>query len=343
MSADTAAKHCVIIPFFNRVDQVRACLQELLAQALPGTEFLLVDDASTDNLVELDELLHRKEVFLIRHPRNEGVSAARNSALQWCREHGCELVIMIDSDCLPGPGFIETHVRLHAEMPEVPCIGAAIVGRGSSVWSRLDGITSWVHAAPHYPQHEVKHPYHLPTTNFSVKLSRLPDRPFVFDERLHTGEDCLFIRELRRRGLPVLFSPSPVIYHRDRERLLDVLRHHYKWGHHQYFVQLGRDISPYVFNPVYRAAFLLVFVWLWPLYSLAGATLNIAPWLSTRLGYLAYAPGVYILWLAKGIAVMEAALRPRAVLRTARASLDYQSWQPAAQGSQVEQDGRCTA
>lgn len=333
MLADTSVRHCVIIPFFNRVDQVHTCLQQLLAQALPDTEFLLVDDASTDNLIELDELLYGKGVFLIRHPRNEGVSAARNSALQWCRERGHAVVIMIDSDCIPGPDFIETHVRLHVEMPEVACVGAAIVGRGSSVWSRLDGVASWVHAAPHYRQHEVEHPYHLPTTNFSVKLSMLPDRPFVFDERLCTGEDCLLIRELRRQGLLVLFSPSPVIYHRDRERLLDVLRHHYKWGHHQYFIQLGRDISPYVFNPAYRIVFLLVFFWLWPLYSLTGATLNIVPWLSTRLGYLSYAPGVFALWLCKGIAVMEAALRPRSVLRAARSSLDYEPWQPGAQGS----------
>lgn len=329
MSTDLPESHCVIIPFFNRIEQVRECLRQLLGQALTDTTFLLVDDASTDSLDALDELLRLPQVHLIRHPRNEGVSAARNSALHWCRQHGHGLVIMIDSDCVPGPAFIETHVNLHREFPDAACFGGGIVGRGTSVWSRLDGVTSWVHAAPHYPRHEVEHPYHLPTTNFSVKLSKLPDRPFIFDERLHTGEDCLLIRELRRRRLPVMFSPTPLIYHRDRDRLVDVLRHHYMWGYHQYFIQLGRDISSYVFNPVYRVLFLAVFVWLWPLYSLAGTTLNLAPWLSRGLGYLAYAPGMYVLWLGKGIAVMEAALRPRAVLRTARGAVDYQSWRPA--------------
>lgn len=324
MSADKIIKHCVITPFFNRVDQVHTCLQRLLEQAQPGTQFLLVDDASTDDLSPLAELLQRDDVFMIQHPRNEGVSAARNSALQWCREHEHELVIMIDSDCEPGAGFIETHLRLHRDMPEVACVGAAIVGRGASVWSKLDAVTSWVHAAPHYPQHVVEHPYHLATTNFSVKVAALPDRPFVFDERLYTGEDCLLIREFRRRGMSVMFSPSPIIYHRDRERLGDVFKHHYKWGHHQYFIQLGRDISAYVFNPVYRMFFLLAFFWLWPFYALAGATLNLVPWLSQRWSYLLFAPGVYALWLAKGVAVMEAAVRPRAVMRAARQSIEYE-------------------
>ena len=119
---------------------------------------------------------------------------------RFCRHRGHELVIMIDSDCLPGPDFISTHLDMHRESPGVACIGGAVVGRGSSAWARLDGIMSWVHAAPHYPRHTVETPYHLPTTNFSVKLALLPNRPFVFDERLRTGEDCLLIRELRHNG-----------------------------------------------------------------------------------------------------------------------------------------------
>lgn len=315
--------HCVVIPFFNRISQVRTCLESLLAQALPETEFLLVDDASAEPLDELHPLLAQPTVHLIAHPENKGVSAARNSALYWCRQRRYTLVIMIDSDCSPGPDFIHSHVSLHAAIPSAACIGAAIVGQGNTLWSRIDGLASWVHAAPHYPQHDVESPYHLPTTNFSVKVSQLPEREFIFDERLVTGEDCLLIREYRRRSKRVVFSPRPVIYHRDRDSLRDVIRHHYKWGHHQYFVQLGRDISPYVFNPVYRVLFLLGFLPAWVFYALMGATLNIVPWLRTKAGNIVFAPAIYLLWLCKGVAVMEAAVRPRAVMRHSREQIRY--------------------
>lgn len=321
-------------------------MQALLAQAPARTEFLLVDDASTESLDALRPLLDRDNVFLISHPDNQGVAAARNSALHWCRHRGHELVIMIDSDCLPGPDFITTHLDMHRESPGVACIGGAVVGRGSSAWARLDGIMSWVHAAPHYPRHTVETPYHLPTTNFSVKLALLPNRPFVFDERLRTGEDCLLIRELRHNGQRAEFSPSPVIYHRDRERLWDVVRHHYAWGHHQYFIQLGGDLSPRVFNPLYRLAFFVVFFWLWPLYSLAGAVLNLVPWLSRRARNIFWMPAVYALWLCKGAAVLEAAVRPRAVLRAARAEVTYNpvlSTTPAAVAEGAPLAGRAGA
>ncbi|MDZ7783889.1 MAG: glycosyltransferase family 2 protein [Halioglobus sp.] len=315
--------HCVVIPFFNRVSQVRTCLESLLAQALTDTEFLLVDDASTEPLDALQSLLGQAAVNLISHPANEGVAAARNSALHWCRQRGHALAIMIDSDCSPGPDFITTHVTLHAAIPDAACIGAAIVGQGSTLWARIDGLASWVHAAPHYPQHDVESPYHLPTTNFSVKMNALPEREFVFDERLITGEDCLLIREYRQHSRRVVFSPQPVIYHRDRDRLRDVIRHHYKWGHHQYFVQLGRDISPHVFNPVYRVLFLLCFLPAWIFYALMGATLNILPWLRTTPRNIVFAPAIYVLWLFKGVAVMEAAVRPRAVMRRPRQRIRY--------------------
>lgn len=299
-------------------------MNALVEQKTGCTSFLLIDDASTESLMPLESLLERDDVHIIRHPGNEGVAAARNSALHWCKRQGFELVVMIDSDCIPGPGFIERHLGLHQDHPDAACIGAAIIGQGETIWANLDGVASWVHATPHSSLHSVETPYHLPTTNFSVKVSLLPDRDFIFDERLHTGEDCLLIREYRRNGKAVLFSPEPVIYHRDRDRLSDVIRHHYKWGHHQYFIQLGRDISSRVFNLSYRLVFVVLFVPLWPLYALAGATLNIVPWISHSPRYCLYAPAMYLLWLAKGVAVIEAACRPRKVMREQRKTVSYQ-------------------
>ena len=111
------------------------------------------------------------------------------------------------------------------------------------------------------------------------------------------------------------FAPRPRILHADRERLRDVIAHHYAWGHHQYFVQLGNNLSARAFNPFYRALFLLMFLPLSPLYALAGASLNLLPWLRHRPRYLLAFPAVYGLWLAKSVAVMEAAVRPRHCLR----------------------------
>lgn len=320
-----------MIPFLGRHEQVARCLGTLLEDARPDTVFLLVDDGSTPpaiRSVPLQPMLCKPNVHLIHHRDNYGVAAARNSGLHWCRERHIDIVIMIDSDCMPEPGFVHQHLQLHSEHPEAACIGGLVIGEGDSFWAKVDGLLSWVHASPHLaasgkPEfRRVEHPYHLPTTNFSVKLARLPAQLFVFDERLKTGEDCLLVRELRARGEPVYFSSLPTVYHDDRESCWQVLKHHYEWGHHQYFIQLGNNISPRCFHPLYRAMFVLVFVPLLPVFALVGT------WLNLRHSKPSFNPAMYVvaalLWFAKGIAVLEAAMRPRACLRQARQEMIYE-------------------
>ncbi len=324
-----------MIPFMNRLEQIANCLNALLSQANPNTVFLLVDDGSTPQALHsmnLQAMLSLPNVHLIQHRENYGVAAARNSSLHWCRKNNIAIVIMIDSDCMPEENVIAEHLRLHAQHSDAACIGGQIKGYGKGIWAKLDGLTSWVHASPHQKQNgtgaaefrKVENPYHLPTTNFSVKLDRLPQRDFIFDERLKTGEDCLLIRELRRKQLPVYFSSTPVVYHQDREKLLDVFKHHYEWGHHQYFIQLGGDFSGRCFNPFYRILFICVFLPLSPLFAFAGALLNSKPLLFNSLRNLVYFPLIYLLWFGKAMAVLEAALRPAACLRIARTQIIYE-------------------
>jgi hypothetical protein len=155
----------------------------------------------------------------------------------------------------------------------------------------------------------------------------MPQREMIFDERLISGEDCLLVRELRAMHKPVCYSSTPVIHHHDRETLCGVFRHHYEWGHHQYFIQLGGNISARCFNPLYRLAFCVMFLPLLPLFALAGSILNMKPLLRHHTRALLFYPFIYALWFGKGIAVMEAAIFPRACLRKARKHISYESVQ----------------
>ena len=314
--------HCVIIPFYQRLDQVAACLAALLQQLQPDSRILLVNDGTPLAQVEaaLAQYLPHPAVTLLHLENNQGVAAARNHAVNWCRRQHMELLIMIDSDCLPGEDFLAAHLALHRQHPRAACCGGAVVGSGAGIWARLDKLMSWVHSIPFGPLREVKPPYHLPTTNFSVKMRALPAAQPAFDARLHSGEDALLIRNFRARGLAVLFSPQPVVKHRDRERPGEVIRHHYRWGYHQYFIQLGGDIAERCFKPGYRIIFLLLFLPCLPLYALLGSLLNVTPWLRHKPGYVLFWPAMYGLWLAKAVAVAEAAWRPRQCLRTVAAT-----------------------
>ena len=94
-----------------------------------------------------------------------------------------------------------------------------------------------------------------------------------------------------------------------------MLWHHYQYGQHQYFVQLGGDLAPRCFHPAYRVAFVIAFLPLLPLFALAGSVLNLVPWLRSHPAYVAWYPLMYALWAAKGFAVLESAVAPQRTLR----------------------------
>ena len=310
-------RRCVLTPFLGRLDQLERLLGQLLPQCPPDTAILLINDGGPVEAVEqgLAQYMESSQVHLLHHESNQGVAAARNTGIAWCRAQRVELLLMVDSDCQVGDDFVSGHLALHEQHPEAACFGGGVVGQGRSIWAKLDGLVSWVHSMPLGESHEVPGLYHLPTTNFSLKMQAVADLDPVFDARLNTGEDALLIRYLRAAGRQVWFAPRPAIRHQDRERFLDVVSHHYAWGHHQYFVQLGQDLSPRVFQLWYRGLFVLLFLPLMPFYALAGAGLNLLPWLRNKPASLLAFPAIYLLWLAKSCAVIEAALRPQHCLR----------------------------
>jgi len=321
VTSEPVERHCVIIPFYNRLPLVERCLELLLAHAYQSTQILLIDDGSApppSSSPSLCRLTEDERVTMIRLDVNRGVAAARNVALRWCRRAGIDIVLMLDSDCEPPANFLETHLRLHREHPEAACIGCAVEGTGGGFWAKLDGVTMLVHALPTSGAYEVKHPYHLGTTNFSAKLERLPDREKVFNELLCTGEDALLIREMRRLGHRSFFFPTPLVIHRMRETFRGLLWHHYQYGQHHYFVQLGGDFSPRCFKLWYRVLFVVGFLFALPFFAVAGSVLCLGPWLRHRPHYVLYYPFVLLLWTAKGIAVLQSAVAPRSALRAPR-------------------------
>ena len=78
-SGDTIS---VIIPVFNRREEVRRALASVLRQTRPADEIVVVDDASSDGSAEAVAALGEARIKLVRHKQNRGAAAARNSGIE---------------------------------------------------------------------------------------------------------------------------------------------------------------------------------------------------------------------------------------------------------------------
>jgi O-antigen biosynthesis protein len=89
----------VLMPTYNSQPiYLKAAIRSVIAQAYPNWELRIVDDGSS-NVATLETLDHiaawDKRIFVVRNPKNRGISGATNDALQAARG---EYVTMLDHD-----------------------------------------------------------------------------------------------------------------------------------------------------------------------------------------------------------------------------------------------------
>ncbi len=93
--SQAAATVAVIIPTYNRWPLVARAVESVLAQSYPGTQCVVVDDASTDGTPEKLRERFQDRVTVIRQPRNQEKSAARNAGV---RAVNADYICFLDSD-----------------------------------------------------------------------------------------------------------------------------------------------------------------------------------------------------------------------------------------------------
>jgi glycosyltransferase involved in cell wall biosynthesis len=109
----------VIVPTYGRPAHLLEALRSIETQTYEAAEVIVVDDCSPTPVTIPEEL--RVKVFLIRHLRNQGPGAARNTGLA----HACgEWVLFLDDDDILMPERLQLAVegmgqaRIHAAQSE---------------------------------------------------------------------------------------------------------------------------------------------------------------------------------------------------------------------------------
>ena len=113
----------VIVPVYNVERYVDECLASIRAQTYTNLEILVVEDCSTDgSLQALAPHLDDPRVRLIRHEKNGGLSAARNTGIEAATG---EYVMFVDSDDLVDATLVACCVdcaqQMDAELVTYEC------------------------------------------------------------------------------------------------------------------------------------------------------------------------------------------------------------------------------
>lgn len=142
---------------YNGMPYLMEAVRSILNQSFKGFEFIVVDDASTDNSLRFLHSLKDKRLKILRNKKNLGLAASLNKALKVARG---EYIARMDADDLSYPKRLEKQIKFMIKNPSIDLCGTWVdlinenggkIGekRYPSNPKRLKNSISWYTAVVH--------------------------------------------------------------------------------------------------------------------------------------------------------------------------------------------------
>jgi len=196
----------VIIPAHNAAATIAACLESVIRQSLPRSDYeiIVVDDGSIDNS---PEIIKDYPVRFIEQ-KKAGPAAARNNGATAARG---DILVFTDADCELDFNFLENIIAPIEKNHEIVGVQGSYKTRQSTFVSR-------------FAQAEIIGRYKRMAKNkyidFIGTYAAAYDRK-VFGEQggfdagfsAASGEDAEFSYKLHKNGYKMVFSPEAFVFH----------------------------------------------------------------------------------------------------------------------------------
>jgi glycosyltransferase involved in cell wall biosynthesis len=210
----------VYIPAYNVAEFLPKSIESILAQSLPPDEILVIDDGSRDASPEI--AARYPQVTLIRHERNLGLAAARNTAFRSARN---EFVASLDADCVADPNWL-AGLLVHFADPKIAGVGGRLIeGARRTVADRWRAT----HMAQEWGSEPIREPKFLFGCNNLFRKSAVLEAG-GYDEAMRTnGEDADLSRRLRQQGGQLLYDPSALATHLRHDTIRSILDACWRW------------------------------------------------------------------------------------------------------------------
>lgn len=210
----------VIVVNWNGGAHLEACLRALAAQTEADFRALVVDNASQDGSQALVQALGDARFALLQLDDNYGFARANNLGVRECEP--CDLIVLLNPDAVPQPGWLAELLSAARAFPAVGSFGSHLVDAADP------GISDGTGDAYHLCGRAFRRDHGLP-----VQLSRRPAgeifspcaaaalyRRSAWTEAGGFDEDFFCYLEdvdlgfrLRLLGWPSMHVPTAVCYH----------------------------------------------------------------------------------------------------------------------------------
>lgn len=228
MKLTDAPRFSIVIPTYNRPEQLAVCLQACARLDYPRDcfEVIVVDDGGGKPLDEIIACFHGTLTLKLLRQENTGPAAARNRGAS---EAAGEFLAFTDDDCAPASDWLKALVRYCVVSPDCVVGGRTVNALTGNIYSTasqllISYLLSFYNATP-------RHARFFPSSNLAF-----PTKQF----RAVGGFDVTYLRaaaedrELCDRwlhlGHRMIYASEAVVYHAHALTFRTFLRQHFHYG-----------------------------------------------------------------------------------------------------------------
>ncbi len=227
-------KFSVIVPVFNRPDEIKELLESLTKQTYKDFEVIIVEDGSE---IDCREVVERyKSLLDIKYfyKENERPAIARNYGARYATG---DYLVFVDSDVIVPPQYFEV-VNRELEKDPVDAYGgpdAAAKDFNALQKAISYSMTAFI-TSGNIRGGEKIDKYYPRSFNMGVKKEVFEAIGGFPVTRMWPGEDMVFAIEIIRRGYRTRLIKDAYVYHKRRNTLKSFFRQVFRFGKTRYII-----------------------------------------------------------------------------------------------------------
>lgn len=221
-----APRATIVTPLFNKVEYTQACMSAVSANTgIDDYQVVIVDNGSTDGTGDFLDLLEG-DVDIVRNRTNRGFAIGSNQGASLAKS---DVLVFLNNDTEPFPGWLEALLRVLDERPEVAVVGSRLLfpdgliqhAGVATLESRLDrhtlgGIHAYYRRPADDPQVLAPRDWQAVTGACMAVRREVFESVGGFDEAYWNGnEDVDLCFAIGAKGHRIAYEPSSVLVHHE--------------------------------------------------------------------------------------------------------------------------------
>lgn len=228
----------IVIPTYNRPDQLAVCLQACSRLDYPHDQFevLVVDDGGITTLDEIVARFHGVLTLKLLRQENAGPAAARNRGAY---EAAGQLLVFTDDDCVAAPDWLARLAERHVQASDCAFGGETHNALASNMYSTasqllVSYLLTYYSGAPERVRF-------FPSCNVAFPTRRFRDvGGFDLSFPRAAAEDRELCDRWQHQGYRMIHAPEAVVYHSHHLTAKTFLRQHFHYGCGAFYYHLHR-------------------------------------------------------------------------------------------------------